>query len=161
MNNIEIFDNFLDEKTFLNLKNYIYNINFPWYYSDSKVRNNDNFFQFNHTIFIDHNILSFELHKILYDVYKKLNCKSLIRVKANLTTREKEIFNYDFHNDYNFDCKTSIFYINSNDGKTIFQTGEQIESLENRMITFPSTLLHTGTSHTNTKERIVLNFNYF
>ncbi len=161
MKEIEIIDNFLDKDLFENLKKFINDPNFPWYYNNCKVKNGDNSFQFNHTIYVDHNILSNEFHNNLFNVYKKLNCKSIIRVKANLTTRENSIFTYGLHNDYKFECKTSIFYINTNNGKTIFENGTQIESIENRMITFPSQLLHSGTSHTDEKVRIVINFNYF
>ncbi len=161
MKEVEIIDNFLDKDSFENLKKYIINDYFPWYFNNYKIKEGDKHFQFTHTCYKDHNIRSHEFYNKLINVYNKLNCKSIIRVKANLTTRENKIFTYDFHNDMPFECKTSIFYINSNNGKTIFENGDKIESIENRMITFPSQLLHSGTSHTDEKVRIVINFNYF
>jgi hypothetical protein len=161
MKEIEIIDNFLDKDLFENLKKYIINDYFPWFFNDYKTKEGDKHFQFTHTCYKDHNIKSHEFHNKLINVYNKLNFKSILRVKANLTTRENKIFTYDFHNDMPFECKTSIFYINTNNGKTIFENGNKIESIENRMITFPSQLLHSGTSHTDEKVRIVINFNYF
>ena len=59
------------------------------------------------------------------------------------------------------DYKVSIFYVNSNDGYTEFEDGTRIESVENRLVTFPANMLHTGTTCTNKPFRIVINFNYF
>ena len=60
-----------------------------------------------------------------------------------------------------FKCKTAILYINTNNGITIFETGEEIKSEENKIVMFPSNLKHTGTTHTDEKVRVVLNINYF
>ena len=56
---------------------------------------------------------------------------------------------------------TSILYLNTNDGYTIFEDGTKIESVENRLVTFDSHIKHSGTSCTNQKVRLVLNMNYF
>jgi hypothetical protein len=55
---------------------------------------------------------------------------------------------------------TGIFYVNTNNGKTIFDTGEEINSEENKYVEFDSTKLHTGTTCTDQKRRLVINFNY-
>jgi hypothetical protein len=67
------------------------------------------------------------------------------------------------HNDElseNAKITTGIFYVNTNNGKTIFDTGEEISSEENKYIEFDSRKLHTGTTCTNQKRRMVINFNY-
>ena len=56
---------------------------------------------------------------------------------------------------------TSIYYVNTNNGYTKFETGEIVESVENRMVTFPSNIRHTGSSCSDEKIRVVINFNYF
>ena len=56
---------------------------------------------------------------------------------------------------------TSIFYINTNNGYTKFENGEKVESVANRMVTFSTNLKHTGTSCTDERTRVVINFNYF
>ena len=55
---------------------------------------------------------------------------------------------------------SAIFYLNTNNGYTKFEDGTIISSIENRLVTFPSTMLHTGTSCTDTKYRLVLNLVY-
>ena len=56
---------------------------------------------------------------------------------------------------------TSIFYVNTNNGYTKFEDGTKVESVANRMVTFPTNMKHTGTSCTDEKMRIVINFTYF
>ena len=68
---------------------------------------------------------------------------------------------FGLHTDAPFKCKTAILYINTNNGITIFETGEEIKSEENKIVMFPSNLKHTGTTHTDEKVRVVLNINYF
>ena len=60
--------------------------------------------------------------------------------------------------------KTSILYMNTNNGVTIFEDSKkEVESIENRMAIFPTTTRHTGTTNTDPDipDRCVINFNYF
>ena len=50
--------------------------------------------------------------------------------------------------------------MNTNDGYTIFDNGTMINSVKNRLITFPAKMKHAGTSCTDQKRRVVINFNY-
>ena len=36
---------------------------------------------------------------------------------------------------------TSILYMNTNNGYTIFENGDKVESVENRLVTFPNNLV--------------------
>ena len=56
---------------------------------------------------------------------------------------------------------TSIFYVNSNNGYTVFEDGTKVESVANRFVSFPANMKHKGTSCTDEKIRVVINFNYF
>ena len=56
---------------------------------------------------------------------------------------------------------TSIFYVNTNNGYTEFEDGTKVESVENRLVTFSLNMKHRGTSCTDEKTRVVINFNYF
>jgi hypothetical protein len=55
---------------------------------------------------------------------------------------------------------SGVLYLNTNDGKTVFKSGEEAESVANRVVRFTANQMHTGTSHTNTKYRALINFNY-
>ena len=90
-----------------------------------------------------------------------IDLATICKVKVNMNTRTSKIVEHGFHTDVPFKCKTSILYLNTNDGYTIFEDGTKIESVENRLVTFDSHIKHSGTSCTNQKVRLVLNMNYF
>lgn len=157
---IKIIDNFLDNFQFKNLKDFFFGKDINWFFNDFITIKNDGEFQFTH-YFYDNFSVNSDYFNFILPILNKLQCKSLIRIKANLTTKSNQIKNFKLHTDYNFNCNTAIFYLNTNNGKTIFENKKEIKSIENRMIIFPSKLKHTGTTHTDEKIRIVLNINYF
>ena len=55
---------------------------------------------------------------------------------------------------------TGIYYVNTNDGYTVFEDGTKIDSVANRICIFPYYLKHSGTTCTNANRRIALNINY-
>ena len=56
---------------------------------------------------------------------------------------------------------TAIYYVNSNNGYTEFEDGTKVDSVRNRLVTFPSSMKHRGVSQTDTRTRMVINFNWF
>ena len=82
------------------------------------------------------------------------------RLKINLNPKAHKVFEHGYHIDINIPSKTAIFYLNTNDGYTAFETGEKVESVANRLVVFDSNIKHTGTTCTNQKARLVLNINY-
>ena len=58
------------------------------------------------------------------------------------------------------DHKTSVFYVNTNNGGTIFQNGKKAISKANRLVEFDSHQSHAGVDCTDQKVRVVINFNY-
>ena len=68
---------------------------------------------------------------------------------------------YDLQPDEKGIVKTAIFYVNSNNGYTIFkESKKKVRSVENRLVIFPSELEHCGGSCTDNKQRVVINFNF-
>ena len=71
------------------------------------------------------------------------------------------------HTDYglggttNHSGKSAVFYLNSNNGYTLFEDGTKVESVAGRLLVFDPHMAHTGSSSTDTKNRVVINFNYF
>ena len=71
-------------------------------------------------------------------------------------------FYYDFNDKLSLDqMKTGILYLNTNNGKTFFKDEKEIESIENRMVIFPTSMMHSGSTHTDQPVRVVINFNWF
>ena len=91
----------------------------------------------------------------------RLELSELIKIKANLSFRTTEKIIHGYHVDLPYECKTAIYYLNTNDGCTMFKDGREVGSVENRLVIFNSQLAHTGTTCTDQKIRSVINFNYF
>lgn len=167
MSYYQIHDNVLPQEQFQQLKTFILSNNFSWFYSPYKVASdkydgaNEMYdFQFTHNFYSDYSPKS-PFISLIEPIIQIINPKSIVRIKANLTTSTPKIINYGYHKDLDFRGETAIFYINSNDGYTIFEDGTRVESIENRLLRFDSQMIHTGTSCTNEKVRCVLNLNYY
>lgn len=163
---IEVIDNFLSESDFNYICERVNGPHFPWYWST--VLDEDSFmdrliynFQAAHTFFYDGNISSNDFNIIL-PLLNKLNIKIIHRIKINANPVTSKIIEHGFHIDNQIpNSKTSIFYLNTNDGYTKFEeTGEKINSVANRLITFDTDKRHTGTTCTNSSRRMVINLNY-
>ena len=76
-----------------------------------------------------------------------------------------KVFENSFHSDYEPETakrmQTAIYYVNSNDGYTLFEDGTKVESVANRLVRFPASIKHTGTTCTNANRRVLINFNWF
>ena len=157
--NIIIKDNFLPQEQFEEIKNLLLSSNFPWSFSDPHTAYKDGMNQFFHVFFYQETIRS-QFFPILNPILSQFNIQSLLRVKANLNPKTKQLETARFHTDTNIDCNTMIYYVNSNDGCTFFENGESIQSIENRLVIFPSHFRHAGTSCTDKNARCLINFNF-
>jgi hypothetical protein len=166
MNNITVHDNFLSNDYFEYLQKLFLSKghDFQWTYGDGVVYDHDEKdFQFFHIIY-NNNTPASPYFNELGGVFELLNPLSIIRIKANLLTRTSEQFEHGMHVDIpNCDCnnlRTAIFYMNTNNGYTHFECGKKVNSVENRMVIFPTQMKHTGSTCTDEKVRVIINFNY-
>jgi hypothetical protein len=161
---MEIIDNYLSYSNFKTLQDIIESSDFPWYYQNSVALSGQEQlpeFYFTHTIYnADTRIASpfFEHCKILLD---GINCHTLIRMKSNLYPNLGRPITNSPHVDFPWPHKGAIFYVNSNNGYTILENGDKVESKENRMLLFDSSKSHCSTHCTDTKVRININLNYY
>ena len=166
---VEVIDNFLPKDIFVEMQYKILANDFPWYYNNGIVGpHQKNKYQFVHTFFncdINFSNLHNEYYNFIDPCLHKLGVKHLKRVKANLNPRSAKIIRHGFHIDvpeeWADDVTTSIYYVNSNNGYTEFEDGTKIESVENRLVSFPAKMRHSGTTCTDKQARVVINFNYF
>ena len=165
---IEIYDNYLPGDYFNYLKEMLLtnNSNFSWNYSDFIVNENNNDineFQFVH-IFYHHNTPVSPFFNEMTMIFQKLNPLTLINVKGNLLPRTTNNIEHGMHIDVvGSNCqnlRTAILYVNTNNGYTLFEDGTKINSVENRMVIFPTHMRHTGATCTDEKIRVVINFNF-
>ena len=158
---MKIIDNFIDDKSFKNLHDTLLGVEFPWYYNSTKssIDDQENF-QFTHIFFSEKTIKTSQW-KLIVPIIEKLEVKDLIRVKANLTPKKDVNYKYPMHTDTDLKGhKTSVFYVNTNNGSTIFQNGKKTKSRANRLVEFDSHQNHAGVDCTDQKVRVVINFNY-
>jgi len=155
-------DDFLTLEELDQLESIINNPFFPWFYQTVQTWDDDPFFC--HVLYHADEPRS-EFYKPVQNIFKKyINWSSMYRLNVNLCPKIGSTSN--FHTDTNGKdneevMTTSIFYLNTNNGYTEFEDGTKVESIANRMVTFPANLKHRGTSCTDEKTRVVINFNYF
>jgi len=166
---IEVCDNFLEEDIFKDFEKRFCGGYMDWYFNPAVVfpwdeDTLDNY-QFVNTTYRN-GCPQGQNHDYIIPLLEKLGVKVLLRSKFNLQTRTTEIVKRSFHSDLSslfddgFPYKTSIFYLNTNDGYTEFESGEIVKSVANRCLRFDGNQMHRGTTCTNSKTRIVLNINY-
>lgn len=160
--NYTVIDNFLDTKIFEEIKKSILeNDNFPWYLSngvsDEDHENKDLYFY--HLVY-DEKINSMA-YNLLIPLIQKINPKKLIRIKLNLYPKTEKIIKHGNHIDYDFEHSGCIFYLNTNNGKTILNNSIEINSIENRILFFNPNIIHCSTTCSDFIYRSNINFNYF
>lgn len=175
MKEIQLIDNFLEFNTFKEIQQNLLSCTWPWYYQDrvdfnyeEDEHNKDlTDFQFCYAFYRNSAPVNSGF-SLISPITDKLNALSFVRIKANLQPRTEIQRKNKLHHDVSSPdglrsvkhVMTAIYYVNSNDGYTFFEGGQKIESVENRLIKFPSHLKHGGTTCTDQKVRVLINFNY-
>ena len=181
--NYKIIDNAFDINFFKDFQKQIFDTNIPWFYRQAHLYNYDEETEYN-----DYNLktknedlgyfsIGFfnnfkedykNLNGYLYEIYKKINCKSLIESRANLNLKNKKRNKkLKFHTDKPYaNSYTAILYMNTNDGGTFLldkNKNKQIKvnSLENRLLIMDGDIFHAADVQTDTKRRIIININYY
>ena len=163
---IKVVDNALTPFDYLKIRDVIMGPDFPWFFRNTVVHTNDQeiwdteTYQFVHLFYNDG--ISSHHYDIVRPILDILNAQTVLKIKANLLTCAKEPEFFVMHQDYRYPtAKSAIFYINTNDGVTQFETGEEIASVANRLVVFDNDLYHTGIRPTDKTSRVLINFNYF
>jgi len=170
---IQVIDDFLPPYEFEELQNiFMGDTPLPgseeiikWQWCGGIATPEDGNYQFTHFLYVNSVPVS-PFFRTLAPIYDHEDIVSTLRIKANLTpkTEELKVFTNSFHEDmgdHASKCTTGIYYINTNNGYTLFEEcGTQVMSVANRFVKFPGQLRHTGTTCTDEDRRIVINFNY-
>ena len=140
---------------------------FPWYYEDDLNQNSylGNYY-FNHMIV---NMGTFTktgeqyIHLFIPLLSRlKLSMENLWRLKANLYPRTQRIFHHRSHTDYDPDSGlgTCLYYVNNNNGMTVFDGKRKVRSRKNRAILFDGSNRHHSTTPSNCNWRCSINIDY-
>ena len=162
MSQIEIIDDYLPEDIFNEMQDLMLSAGIPWFFNDYIVTESPDLFQLVHTFTPDKPYV-----QLLNPLLKKLNPREVLRCKANLRPQTSQNIQSPYHLDQTNvhgtykSYKVAIYYINTNNGYTIFEHNKQkVQSIANRILLFDGTLKHAGCSCTDAKRRVVLNINY-
>ena len=146
-----------------------------WKFNPFKVRSTDQKslydYQFVHKL---HSIFEqgysphwLDIIPVISQINGIINIGAFRRVKANLQVAQKDVIYGGFHYDLtekgivDKNLFIAIYYVNSNNGYTEFEDGTKIDSIADRLVIFKNDIKHRGVSQTNTKQRIVINFNFY
>ena len=163
----QIIDDCISKENLITLQSIMLGGDFPWYFKNYKVAQDLPIskslydFQFIHNFYNEFSPKS-PFISAIEPIVAIINPSAIMRIKANLTTVTDTVIEYPLHADIkNFKGSTAVYYVNNNNGYTIFEDGTKVESKENRLVIVDSTLLHAGTSCSDEKIRCVINFNYY
>ncbi len=157
---INAIDDFLDTNTFLNIQKILFDTNFPYYYHSAVASEQDNSdFYFNHTFYSNNQQQSSFFSNIVLPIIVKYGFKKLIRAKCNLYTKKEKHIPNAFHLDFQTPHTVLLYSVNTNNGYTMFKSGEKIYSKENQLIVFDGLLEHCSVAQTDEKIRVNVNIN--
>jgi hypothetical protein len=158
---MKVIDNFIEDKeVFKSIKDLLFSNTFPYFYNDSTANTFDN-----KNYFFSHNIIQkgkvespffFDMMPII----GRLNFNYIHRIKINCFVNTDKHFVSEPHRDMQEPHKVALFYINTNNGYTLFKNGDRVPSVENRMLLFDGKEKHSSVTQTDTKLRINININY-
>ena len=161
-----IIDNALTKEASKEIQHHMLSTDFQWYYNDKVLLHEPDQefielynFQFTHNFMRDGQVNSDWWYLIL-PLINKIDAKDIIKVKANLNPVADKITQHGLHTDRVVCDTTAVYYVNTNNGMTVFEDGTAVASRANRLLIFDSSLRHTGTTCTDEKVRCVINLNY-
>ena len=161
---MKVIDNFLSTQDFKLIQHFFISNKISWHMCNSITgyTHGQDHYQFVHEFFNLDNPFKSDYSEYIQPLLDKLDARYLLRLKANLRPRTAQPVLSDYHVDMKLNQQTAIFYLNTNNGYTKFQdnTLQNVQSVENRLLTFDGGLKHCGCSCTDENYRILLNINY-
>lgn len=159
----EIVDNFLPDEVFSDLIDKIFNCErFSWFMSlnVSGEKSNDGIY-FTNTLLLPEEFYISDEIEIVKPLLDMIGYKSLTRVRVNLYPRTPEVTRHGNHVDYDFSHNGVLFYLNTNNGKTIINDQIEVDSIANRALFFDPGVTHCSTTCSDADYRSTIVINYF
>ena len=184
----KVIDNYLTKSYHKEIQERLTGNSFPWYYNSNSsfVVDNPtdtpifNEYGFSHPFwendakngvmlldsdYFSKNFATF-IKPFLLQVMDTIGCDMILRCRADMVTWSPEEFIHPAHIDFPFPNVATVYYVNDTDGDTIIYGQDRLEIKErvspkaNRLVIFDGDILHTGSSPTKHKTRILLNSNF-
>jgi hypothetical protein len=161
----EVFENFLPQAHFDDIKRLLMTNMIPWFYTD-RVVSTQKHFMFGHTFMENGQVVNQRLFEpvrgMLLPLQDKVKFIGVSRIRAVLYTNQGKEIKHPTHVDIPLDSGVSdkfriaVFHVNNCNGKTVIGD-QEIQSKENQLILFKN-VPHYGTVQTDTETRVVINF---
>ena len=138
---------------------------FPWYFTNnlnekSYVGN----YYFNNVVIRDHRVENGLWLPIFEPLVNRIGISfnDVWRLKVNLYPRTHLRVHHEPHCDYEPDCglRTCLYYVNNNNGMTVFDGKKKVRSKKNRAILFDGSNKHHSTTPTNCNWRCSINVDF-
>jgi len=153
--NITIADDYLAEDYFNSIVDEFSVSTTPYYIADGISYEKDGHLQFTHTICANGEITSPDYFDLLKLYFNTLQVDQFVNCKVNLIPKTKTLIEHGWHidvteipEDQKKYSKTSVLYLNSTNGYTIFKSGIKVPSKANRLVMFPNHYEHASTTNT-------------
>ena len=160
---MEVIDNFLPEHDFVSLCSVIMSPAMPWYYApyvatDGLINSNGHYF---HNIFIEGEVKNDALFHLVNRIVEPMGVgDDIFRMRLISFPRTSEIFHHETHQDASLSHTSLLMYMNTNNGFTNHDSGEQVKSVANRALIHDPSKPHNSTTCTDAQRRVVLTINY-
>ena len=160
----EVIDDFVPDYTNDHIFKILSSDRFPWFLSRKVNAEHDKLWntQYHHTLYraTAKNFYKSDYYSLVDSIMEKLNPAIVLRVKVNSTLYTKDIIEFPPHTDTHFKAKTCVYYVNDNNGYTYFMDGSKVYSKARRLVRFDSHHYHSGSTHSDSRYRFVININY-
>tara|TARA_R100001509_G_scaffold130934_1_gene84381 strand:+ start:156 stop:638 length:483 start_codon:yes stop_codon:yes gene_type:complete len=155
---LNVVNNFLDNDEFWKISKTVMANNFPWFLEGDS---------FSHHLIkpLDDGKYenSFFISLVLNKITEKIKPKKILKAYLNLTSKTNKEDEIDKQREpINLNNKNYVgfFFINTCNGKIQISGGNEIDTIENRFVTFPINTAYFHSSHTDKQLKIFLKIVY-
>lgn len=164
-------DDIISQQYQNHIQNIITNTEFPWaflqdvtnYVPKTSVVNP----AFSHIVFYENNISRYYdvFHSLLLTICDKLNIQilNLYRIRIGCLLRSNDNSSPCFHTDFDIEHKTLLYYVNTSDGDTLVENGDEYAKItpkSGRVLLFNGSKLHASSNPIISPYRFVVTFNF-
>ncbi len=170
MKNIQVIDNFLSDyyaDTYVKVFDGIRGGAgcFPWFFcNDLNKKSYLGNYYFNHQVIMNYKVENDLWLSIFEPLVNRIGISfnDVWRLKVNLYPRTHLRVHHEPHCDYKPDCglRTCLYYVNDNNGMTVFDGKKKVRSKKNRAILFDGSNKHHSTTPTNCNWRCSINVDF-
>jgi len=159
-------DNFLVNSEYQKLKSKIISSEMPWFYVEKDTHpiteNSNGYFR---NYFYKNQMPCHPYYEDCIPLLNEIGCVTPIEIRANLNFRDIDSKSSGFHTDNNHKyVKTALLFFTTCNAKTMLKYKNKeiyIDSVENRILIFNSSVEHKLIYQTDTHKRYILNINYY